>query len=153
MARRRRQYRPDLADIRSNLRRGLYARQRSHHRKDGALRGHGRNGLVQRRPCRGQRGAGLADPAMADLDAGSAGYAGPIGLNGRYRLGEATALGVIALKGAWSNSQTFAIDVRLLGGDNDRKWILSFDGAKVNLRGKDADGREVSIDGEIAGSN
>jgi CubicO group peptidase (beta-lactamase class C family) len=80
-------------------------------------------------------------------------FAGPIGLDGRYRLGEATALGVIALKGAWSNSQTFAIDVRLLGGDNDRRWILSFDGAKVNLRGKDVDGREVSIDGEIAGSN
>jgi CubicO group peptidase (beta-lactamase class C family) len=80
-------------------------------------------------------------------------FAGPIGLDGRYRQGESNPLGVIALKGTWSNSQTFAIDVRLLGGDSDRKWILSFDGARLNLRGKDSDGREVSVDGEIAGSN
>ena len=70
-----------------------------------------------------------------------------------YRQGESTPLGVLALKGAWSNSQTFAIDMRLLGGDSDRKWILSFDGARLNLRGKDSDGREVSVDGKIASSN
>lgn len=88
------------------------------------------------------------DPALPSLR-----LAGPIGLDGLYRQGESTPLGVLALKGAWSNSQTFAIDMRLLGGDSDRKWILSFDGARLNLRGKDSDGREVSVDGEIASSN
>jgi Beta-lactamase len=88
------------------------------------------------------------DPALPSLR-----LAGPIGLDGLYRQGGSTPLGVLALKGAWSNSQTFAIDMRLLGGDSDRKWILSFDGARLNLRGKDSDGREVSVDGEIASSN
>jgi CubicO group peptidase (beta-lactamase class C family) len=89
------------------------------------------------------------DPALPSLK-----LAGPIGLDGLYRKGEPTPLVlVLALKGAWSNSQTFAIDVRLLGGDIDRKWILSFDGGRLNLRGKAEDGREVSVEGEIAGSN
>jgi CubicO group peptidase (beta-lactamase class C family) len=87
------------------------------------------------------------DPALPSLR-----LAGPIGLDGLYRKGEPTPL-VLALKGAWSNSQTFAIDVRLLGGDSDRKWILSFDGGRLNLRGKAEDGREVSVEGEIASSN
>jgi hypothetical protein len=81
--------------------------------------------------------------------------AGPIGLDGLYRMGESTPLGVSALKGTWSNSQTFTIDVRQIGGDSamDRKWILSFDGLRLNLSGKDADGREASVDGETTGSN
>ena len=54
--------------------------------------------------------------------------------------------GVMAMKGTWSDSHTFVIDVRLIGGDDGRKWILSFDGDKLNLRGKARDGHDVSID-------
>jgi hypothetical protein len=39
----------------------------------------------------------------------------------------------------------------LVGGDSDRRWILSVDGEKPKLRGKGDDGREVSIDGELGG--
>jgi hypothetical protein len=38
-----------------------------------------------------------------------------------------------------------------LGGDSDRRWILSVDGEKPKLRGKDGEGREVSVDGELGG--
>ena len=78
-------------------------------------------------------------------------FTGPIGLDGLYRKGASTPLGVIALKGTWLNDHAFAIDLRLLGGDSDRRWILSVDGEKPKLRGKDGEGREVSVDGELGG--
>jgi hypothetical protein len=75
-------------------------------------------------------------------------FSGPIGLDGRYRKGPSTPLGVIALKGTWLNDHEFAVDLRLVGGDGDHKWTLSFDGDRPRLRGKGEDGREVSVDGE-----
>jgi CubicO group peptidase (beta-lactamase class C family) len=78
-------------------------------------------------------------------------FTGPIGLDGLYRKGDSSPLGVIALKGTWLNDHAFAIDLRLVGGDKDQRWILSFDGDKPKLRGKDAHGREISIDGELGG--
>jgi CubicO group peptidase (beta-lactamase class C family) len=83
----------------------------------------------------------------------SLGFYGPIGLDGLYRQGESTVLGVLALKGTWSDSHTFVIDRRLLGGDDDQKWTMSFDGERANLRGIDRGGREVSVDSESAGSH
>ncbi|MGL3212616.1 serine hydrolase domain-containing protein [Bradyrhizobium sp. BR 1433] len=78
--------------------------------------------------------------------------AGPIGLDGAYRLGQPTALGVMALKGTWQDNQTFAIDLRLVGGDTDRRWLLSFDGGKARLSGKDRFGRDVKADAEAPGA-
>jgi CubicO group peptidase (beta-lactamase class C family) len=78
-------------------------------------------------------------------------FSGPIGLDGLYRKGPSTPLGVIALKGTWLNDHEFTMDLRLVGGDSDRKWVLSFDGDRPRLRGKDGDGREVSVDGEAGG--
>jgi CubicO group peptidase (beta-lactamase class C family) len=79
--------------------------------------------------------------------------AGPIGLDGLYRKGVATPRGVMGMKGTWLDQNTFVIDVRLIGGDDNRKWILSFDGERLNLRGKARDGHEVSVDSAPAGSN
>jgi len=78
-------------------------------------------------------------------------FSGPIGLDGLYRKGASTPLGVIALKGTWLNDREFTMDLRLVGGDNDHKWVLSFDGDRPRLRGKGEDGREVSVDGEVGG--
>ncbi|MBR0691991.1 serine hydrolase [Bradyrhizobium lablabi] len=83
------------------------------------------------------------DPARPSIR-----LAGPIGLDGRYRLGDTTPLGVMALKGTWQDSHTFAIDLRMVGGDTDRKWLLSFDGAKARLNGKDRFGHDVQVDSE-----
>jgi CubicO group peptidase (beta-lactamase class C family) len=78
---------------------------------------------------------------------------GPIGLDGLYRKREPTVVGVMAAKGTWLDDQTFAIDLLAPGVDEQYTWILSFDGESANLRSKDRSGREVSIDGEAAGSH
>jgi CubicO group peptidase (beta-lactamase class C family) len=84
------------------------------------------------------------DPALPPLR-----FSGPIGLDGLYRKGEPTAFGVAAAKGNWLDGHTFAIEFLMLGlGAKVQKWTLSFDGEKSHLRGKDGDGREVSIDSE-----
>lgn len=75
--------------------------------------------------------------------------AGPIGLDGLYRKTELTASGVRAVKGTWLDQHTFAIDAQYLGAGEQRKWVLSFDGGRVNFRGKNRQGREISIDGEV----
>lgn len=87
------------------------------------------------------------DPASPTIK-----LAGPIGLDGLYRLGAPTPLGVVALKGTWQDDHTFAIDLRMVGGDTDRKWLLSFDSAKARLQGKDRFGVDVQVDGDAAGA-
>jgi hypothetical protein len=79
-------------------------------------------------------------------------FSGPIGLDGLYRKGEPTFFGVIAAKGNWLDGHTFAIEFLALGmGEEVQRWTLSFDGEKPNLRGKDRDGHDVSIDSEPGG--
>lgn len=77
---------------------------------------------------------------------------GPIGLDGTYRLGQPTPLGVMALKGTWLDGERFAIDLRLVGGDTDRKWLLSFGSGKARLSGKDRFGHDVQVDAETPGA-
>jgi len=77
---------------------------------------------------------------------------GPIGLDGLYRKGEITAPGQAARKGNWLNGSTFVIERLIIGaGEEAQKWTLSFDGARLHLRGKNRDGRDVLIDGELGG--
>jgi CubicO group peptidase (beta-lactamase class C family) len=75
-------------------------------------------------------------------------FGGPIGFDGLYRKGEPTASGTFASKGKWLNGSTLEIERLALGMDEQRKWILSFDGDRLHLRGKNRDGREISVDGE-----
>lgn len=70
---------------------------------------------------------------------------GPIGLDGRYRKGQPVSFGVPAAKGAWSDDHTFAVDFQYVGSGNQRRWILSFDGDRLTLKGKTRDGRDVSV--------
>ncbi len=73
---------------------------------------------------------------------------GPIGLDGLYRKGDTTPYGIAAAKGSWSNDHTFVVHRLTLGaGSAEQKWMLSFDGEEINLRGKDWAGHDVSIDG------
>ena len=78
-------------------------------------------------------------------------FSGPIGLDGWYRKGGSTPFGVSAVRGIWSNANTFAIDFQYLGSGEQRKWTLSFDGERSTLRGKAKDGHEVSVDGTAGG--
>jgi CubicO group peptidase (beta-lactamase class C family) len=75
-------------------------------------------------------------------------FGGPIGFDGLYRKGEPTASGTFASKGKWLNGSTLEIERLALGMDEQRKWTLSFDGDRLHLRGKNRNGREISVDGE-----
>jgi CubicO group peptidase (beta-lactamase class C family) len=73
---------------------------------------------------------------------------GPIGLDGLYRRGDMTEVGIAAVKGSWLNDHTFVIERLLLGsGFPEQKYTLWFDDEKLNVRGKDRFGRDVSVDG------
>jgi len=84
-------------------------------------------------------------------------FAGPIGLDGRYRKGEPTYIqwlgirGINAVKGSWLNDHTFLIDRLILGLGEAQRWTLTFDGEKLNVRVKLGDGPEISADGETGG--
>jgi CubicO group peptidase (beta-lactamase class C family) len=73
---------------------------------------------------------------------------GPIGLDGLYRKGDTTPAGVSAANGSWSNEHTFVLCRLILGsGFSEQKYTLSFDDEKLNIRGRDRNDREVSVDG------
>jgi len=85
-------------------------------------------------------------------------FTGPIGLDGLYRKGELTDHGfagrlgvprVNAVKGTWQDDHAFVIDRLVLGlGEPAERWTLTFDGEKLNVRGKFPDGLEISVDGK-----
>jgi CubicO group peptidase (beta-lactamase class C family) len=74
----------------------------------------------------------------------------PIGLDGLYRKSEPTAFGTFATKGKWLNGSTFEVERQVVGMDEHQKLVLSFDGDRLTLRGKDGDDREINIEGERA---
>jgi hypothetical protein len=79
-------------------------------------------------------------------------FAGPIGLDGLYRKGAPTVSGAIAVKGTWTNGNTFVADIQYIGtGEQQEQWSPTFDGERLNLRLKDRQGHEVSIDGKLGG--
>lgn len=57
-----------------------------------------------------------------------------------------------ALKGTWTADHTFVINWLMLGlGNRAERWILTFDGEKLNVHLKLWDGKEISLDGETGG--
>jgi CubicO group peptidase (beta-lactamase class C family) len=73
---------------------------------------------------------------------------GAIGLDGLYRKGDKLPVGVTAAKGHWLNDHTFMLQRMTVGGGfGVQKYTLSFDDEKLNIRGLDRNGREVSVDG------
>jgi hypothetical protein len=75
----------------------------------------------------------------------------PIGFDGLYRKSEPTVAGIFATKGKWVNGSTLEVERQWVGMDELQKWTLSFDGDRLHLRGRDREGREVSIDSEPGG--
>lgn len=56
--------------------------------------------------------------------------------------------GPSAAKGSWSDDHTFVLNRLILGaGLAEQKYILSFEDEKLRVRGRDRNGREVSVDG------
>ena len=81
-------------------------------------------------------------------------YDQPIGLDGFYRKGEPLLSGaprtslIPAAKGTWLDGRTFQMDTQNLGEGTQIKYVLSFDGDKLNFRRTDEEGWVVTLDGE-----
>jgi hypothetical protein len=87
-------------------------------------------------------------PAHADAPAPR--FAGPIGLDGRFRVGPETRHGVDATKGYWLNDRTFAVERRVLGHGETQRWTLRFDGTKLDFHFADTDGTQAELSGETS---
>jgi CubicO group peptidase (beta-lactamase class C family) len=80
-------------------------------------------------------------------------YDAQLGLEGNYRKSAPRLWGanpghITAAKGAWLNGQTFEIDSGDLGFGGMSKYLLSFNGKKLNFVRADEWGRKTSIQGE-----
>ena len=80
-------------------------------------------------------------------------YDMPIGLEGLYRKSAPSLSGldpghIQAAKGTWLNGQTLQIDTQDIGYGTQIKYVLSFNGDKLNILRTDEEGWEVSADGE-----
>jgi hypothetical protein len=78
-------------------------------------------------------------------------FAGPIGVNGVFRLGPPTSDGISAAKGAWIDEKTFVLQTQTLGNDNAHRVVLTFEGMSVDLNIDGADGFITLLHGETKG--
>ena len=76
-------------------------------------------------------------------------FSGPMGLDGIFRKSPPAYYGINAVKGRWLNEHSFAIERRILGHSEIQTWVLTFDGAKVNVHFEDTDGSEAELHGEL----
>ncbi|MBH5366708.1 serine hydrolase domain-containing protein [Bradyrhizobium glycinis] len=71
----------------------------------------------------------------------------PVGLDGRTRT-KRTNYAVVANRGNWQDSQTFALERRFLGNGEMVYWTFRFEGDQLNLRFRNTDGYEIELRGE-----
>jgi hypothetical protein len=77
---------------------------------------------------------------------------GPLGLDGYFRKGSDTPYGPLAVKGRWLDDQIFEVERLNIGASElARKWILWFDGDRLQLRGRNSAGVDVAIE-SVAGN-
>lgn len=77
---------------------------------------------------------------------------GPLGLDGYFRKGSDTPYGPLAVKGRWLDDHTFEVERLNIGASElARKWLLWFDGDRLQLRGRNSAGVDVAID-SVAGN-
>lgn len=87
-------------------------------------------------------------PEQADAPAPR--FAGPMGLDGQFRVGPEERYGFNAVKGYWLNDRTFAVERRILGHSETQLWMLRFDGTKIVVRFADTDGFKIELSGEAS---
>jgi CubicO group peptidase (beta-lactamase class C family) len=78
-------------------------------------------------------------------------FSGLMGLDGVFRKSPPAYYGINAAKGRWLNERSFAIERRILGHSEIQTWVLTFDGAKVNVHFEDTDGSKAELHGEMKG--
>ena len=80
-------------------------------------------------------------------------YDAQLGLDGNYRKNAPRPWGsnpghITAAKGTWLHGQTFEIDSQDLGFGGMNRYLLSFNGKKLNFVRSDEWGRTLSLRGE-----
>jgi CubicO group peptidase (beta-lactamase class C family) len=85
------------------------------------------------------------DPAAAAQP-----FAGPIGLDGLFRINDKAPNAPVAVKGNWLDAQSFRIDSRVLGEDDVTMYTLRFDGQRVNVAFENNLGFKVQMQGKAA---
>jgi hypothetical protein len=85
--------------------------------------------------------------ATERLDRPTARFTGLIGLDGLFRK-SSTPSGIDAVKGTWLDDHTFVVERRILGHGDTQKWILGFEGKKVDVTFESTDGAKVKLHGE-----
>ena len=78
-------------------------------------------------------------------------FSGLMGLDGVFRKSQPAYYGINAAKGRWLNEHSFAIERRILGHSETQIWVLTFDGARVNVNFEDSDGSKAELHGELKG--
>lgn len=76
----------------------------------------------------------------------------PIGLDGLSRRNAPknplAPFAYRAMKGSWTDPQTFAVDVQFIGQGEERKWVLTFDadGDKLTIKMKIRNSQDLSVE-------
>jgi len=78
-------------------------------------------------------------------------FSGPMGLDGLFRKSPPAYYGINAVKGRWLNQHSFVVERRVLGHSETQTWVLTFDGARVNVHFEDTDGSEAELQGAPKG--
>lgn len=86
----------------------------------------------------------------SSADAPAKPITGPLGLDGLYRINEATGGAPVAVKGSWVDAQSFRIVSRTLGEDAVSSYTLRFDGARVNVAFENNQGFKAQLQGKAA---
>jgi CubicO group peptidase (beta-lactamase class C family) len=75
-------------------------------------------------------------------------YAGPIGLDGRFRVSPAGPQGIDAVKGRWVDDHTFEVERRILGHGETERYLLRFDGDNLDATYENTDGVRGGVHGQ-----
>jgi hypothetical protein len=77
-------------------------------------------------------------------------FTGPLGLDGNFRNGAPVSYGVDAVRGRWTNANTFVVERRILGHSEMQSWALAFEGKKVTVNFENTDSYKLELHGEAA---
>jgi hypothetical protein len=90
----------------------------------------------------------LFDNARADAPAEP--VTGPLGLDGYYRINERVVDAPVAVRGDWTDPQSFRIFSRSLSDGDVAMYLLRFDGAKLNVAFENNRGLKAQVQGRAA---
>ena len=90
------------------------------------------------------------DNNSGNPDASAQPFAGPLGLDGLYRINDKAVNAPVAVKGNWVDAQSFRIVSRVLGEDEVATYTLRFDGQRVNVAFENNRGLKAQMQGKAA---